>query len=96
MRYSFLLIVILIGCSSSDELTPEDLRYITMTNQLAAAKTNASDSAALRLAQDSVYHKYGITAADYMRMTIEYQHEPQRAQKVFRAIEDSLRSMQNK
>ncbi len=85
-----LISMIAFGCSKSEQLDSDEQQYVKLSLALLKARAKASDSASVRRVLDSVYTALKSDSASYRRRTEAFAGSPDRAQLVFRAINDSL------
>ena len=87
-----LLLVFIVGCSKSEKLTDDEQKYVTLSISLLKARQASSDSVTLRYKLDSVFRAYHSDTSSYRKTTEAFANIPDRSEKVFRAITDSLHS----
>jgi len=79
-----------LGCGKSEKLSPDEIQYVNLTISLAKARSVSNDSPTLNRKLDSVYKKYKISESDYKTAMNSLAETPDRADILFRAINDSL------
>ncbi|MBS1902991.1 MAG: hypothetical protein JSS75_04745 [Bacteroidetes bacterium] len=79
------------GCQKDDALTAAEQRYVKLSVALLNARAVGTDSAMVRLKLDSVYRLFKTDSTTFRTESEAFSSKPDRAEKVFRAISDSLR-----
>ncbi|HET9136789.1 MAG TPA: DUF4296 domain-containing protein [Candidatus Kapabacteria bacterium] len=82
--------LVVVGCGKSDKLSPDEIQYVAITMSLAKARSQSNDSLTLNRKFDSVYKKYQTTESEYKASMNGLADKPDRADIIFRAINDSL------
>jgi hypothetical protein len=92
MRSKYFLLIVLLfgGCGKSDKLSPDEIQYVAITMSLAKARSQSNDSLTLNRKLDSVYERYQTTESEYKAAMNGLAEKPDRADIIFRAINDSL------
>jgi hypothetical protein len=82
---------LLTGCKKDDTLAEGEQRYVSLSVALLRARSVGLDSAMVRSKLDSVYRVFKTDSAAFRKQSEGFAKSPDRAEKVFRAISDSLR-----
>ena len=95
MKRFFLVLIIpfVVACGGKPTLSPSDTDYVRTTLDLLKTRANFApneDSTRIKLSLDSAYQRHHSSAADYQAKTLALSDDPQRAEAIFGAINDSI------
>lgn len=93
MRSKVFIAVILLtflGCGKPELLGVEEQQYVLLTVSLTNMRAQTSDSLQLNQRLDSTFKAFGMSKKQYQDQSEALANTPDRAELIFRAINDSM------